>query len=192
MAEATGFHYPRSAAEPQGQRRVGRQRFARKSASGRRKDSHVGIDGMRVSNLCTDDPHARRAGGSYRCRSMANSDQEPPLSRRGSRLAILVHQGSDPTQPYPTWVIRDRAPRFFHGFSPWGQIRRCSAPRPDGHSVGSASPDPVDLTRSTSSLAKTAGRIVPRGCGPAPRCFWTRASSSVRGTASSRCAARGS
>src|SRR5262249_37306022 len=43
---------------------------------------------------------------------MANSDQGPPLSHQGSRLAILVHQGSDPTQPYPTSVIRDRAPRF--------------------------------------------------------------------------------
>src|SRR6516165_9582147 len=43
---------------------------------------------------------------------MANSDQVPPLSRQGSRLAILVYQGSDPTQPYPTLVIRDRAPRF--------------------------------------------------------------------------------
>src|SRR6266478_6641291 len=44
--------------------------------------------------------------------SMTITDKEPPLSRRGSRLAILVHQGSDPTQPYPTLVIRDRAPRF--------------------------------------------------------------------------------
>jgi hypothetical protein len=28
---------------------------------------------------------------------------------RGSRLAILVYQGSDPTQPYPTLVIRQSA-----------------------------------------------------------------------------------
>src|SRR5271165_6422674 len=40
------------------------------------------------------------------------ADKRPPLSRYGSRLAILVYQGSDPTQPYPTLVIRDRAPHF--------------------------------------------------------------------------------
>jgi len=67
---------------------------------------------MPVLGLCTDDPCPRLAGGFYRSRLMANSDQEPPLSRQGSRLAILVYQGSDPTQPYPTLVIRDRAPRF--------------------------------------------------------------------------------
>ena len=67
---------------------------------------------MPILDLCTDVPYPRRAGGFYRCRLMANSDQEPPLSHQGSRLAILVYQGSDPTQPYPTLVIRDRAPRF--------------------------------------------------------------------------------
>src|SRR5262249_16328674 len=55
--------------------------------------------------------------------------------------------------------------------------------------VGSASPDGVDFTVDTPSLAKTAGRILPRRCGPAPRCFWTRASSSASGAASSRRAA---
>jgi hypothetical protein len=79
-----------------------------------------------------------------------------------------------------------------HGFAPWGQIRRCSAPRPDGHSVGSASPDSGDLTRSTSSLAKTAGRIVSSRRGPVPRDFGTRANSSARAAASSGCAVRGS
>src|SRR5262249_25835830 len=118
-------------------------------------------------------------------------DKGPPRSQRGSRLAILVHQGSDPTQPYPTSVIRDRAPRFFHGFAPWGQIRRCSALRPDGHSVRSASPDSLDFTGSPSSFAKTTGRILPRRCGPAPRRFRTRASCSVSGAASSRCRVAG-
>jgi hypothetical protein len=150
-----------------------------------REDSHVGIDGMPVWDLCTDDPYPRRAGGFYRCRLMADSDQEPPLSRQGSRLAILVHQGSDPTQPYPTLVIRDRAPRFSTASRLGVRSDVVWPTGRDGHSVGSAPPDSVDLTRSTSSLAKTAGRIVPSGCGPAPRRFWTRASSSVSGTASS-------
>jgi len=29
----------------------------------------------------------------------------PPLSVCGPRLAILKYQGSDPTQPYPTFVV---------------------------------------------------------------------------------------
>ena len=33
----------------------------------------------------------------------------PPLSLQGSGLAILVYQGSDPTQPYQTYVIRQSA-----------------------------------------------------------------------------------
>jgi hypothetical protein len=77
-----------------------------------RKDSHVGIALTPISDLRADDPRARRKGGFYKCRSMANPYQVPPLSLRRSRLAILVYQGSDPTQPYPTLVIRDRAPRF--------------------------------------------------------------------------------
>jgi hypothetical protein len=36
-------------------------------------------------------------------------DKRPPLSCQGSRLAILVYQGSDPTQPYQTLVIRQSA-----------------------------------------------------------------------------------
>jgi hypothetical protein len=40
---------------------------------------------------------------------MTVKDKGSPLSRQGSRLAILVYQGSDPTQPYPTLVIRQSA-----------------------------------------------------------------------------------
>src|SRR6516165_5758907 len=83
------------------------------SKVGLRKDSHVELGGKRAADLWTDDPWPGRAGGFYRCRLLAITNQEPPLSRQGSRLAILVYQGSDPTQPYPTLVIRDRAPRFF-------------------------------------------------------------------------------
>ena len=104
------------------------------------EDSHVGIDGARVSDLCADVPRARRAGGFDKCHLMANSDQEPPLSHQGSHLVILVHQGSDPTQPYPTSVIRDRASRFFHGFSPWGQKRRYPAPQSEWSLCGISLP----------------------------------------------------
>src|SRR3989442_13972997 len=34
------------------------------------------------------------------------------------RLAILVHQGSDPTLPYQALVIRESA-MLFQGFAPW-------------------------------------------------------------------------
>jgi hypothetical protein len=36
-----------------------------------------------------------------------------------SRLAILVYQGSDPTEPYPALVIRQSA-TLQDGFAPWG------------------------------------------------------------------------
>src|SRR5262249_7339152 len=54
-------------------------------------DSHVELGGKRVVNLCTDDSRLRRTGGVYRCRSMAMTDQEPPLSHQGitSRLTGL-------------------------------------------------------------------------------------------------------
>ena len=35
------------------------------------------------------------------------------------RIAMLVHQGSDPTSPYPALVIRESA-KFYEGFSPIG------------------------------------------------------------------------
>ena len=113
------------------------------------------------------------------------TNKRPPLSRIGSRFATLVHQGSDPTQPYPTWVIRDRAPHLRQGFAPLDMLRRCPVPHRDGRSVGSASPDGVDLTRFTPSLPKIAGRISSRMPGPVPRRFWTRANSSASGIASS-------
>jgi hypothetical protein len=40
--------------------------------------------------------------------------------RADHRLAILVHQGSDPTPPYQAWVIRKSA-TLFRGFAPWGR-----------------------------------------------------------------------
>jgi hypothetical protein len=47
--------------------------------------------------------------------------QGPPLSWSGSRLAILIYQGSDPTLPYPTLVIRQSA-TLPDGFAPGGCI----------------------------------------------------------------------
>ena len=42
--------------------------------------------------------------------------QGPPLSTPGPRLAILKYQGSDPTQPYPTFVVRQSA-TLLYGFA---------------------------------------------------------------------------
>jgi hypothetical protein len=53
--------------------------------------------------------------------------QGPPLSTQGPRLAILKYQGSDPTQPYPTFVVRQSA-TLLYGFAPQRQLRRCSVP----------------------------------------------------------------
>src|SRR6266571_7537295 len=49
-------------------------------------------------------------------------------ARADHRLAILVHQGSDPTLPYPALVIRESA-MLFQGFAPWGR-KAFSARRP--------------------------------------------------------------
>jgi hypothetical protein len=102
----------------------------------------------------------------------------------GSRLAILVHQGRNPTQPYPTFVIRT-ARHAFSSALRLGHARRCSVPCRKRNYVGSASPDGVDGIRRTPSFANTAGRISPMALGPAPRFFSTRAISSASGTASS-------
>jgi hypothetical protein len=47
----------------------------------------------------------------------AITDKRPPLSREGLRLAILVYQGSGPTKPYPTLVIRQSATLAFRLFA---------------------------------------------------------------------------
>ena len=64
--------------------------------------------------------HAKRERGTYVPYSAklavcsvvdtcAGSGQGTTSVTYGSRLAILVYQGSDPTQPYPTLVIRQSA-----------------------------------------------------------------------------------
>ena len=112
-------------------------------------------------------------------------DKWPPLSASRSPLAILVYQGSDPTQPYPTLVIRDRAPRFSTAFR-LGDVTTLFGLRQDGRSVRSDSPDVSDSISFTSSLAKTAGRISLMALGPDPRFLRSRASSSANDAASSR------
>src|SRR5438045_133697 len=91
-------------------------------------------------DLCTDVPYAIGVDGLMSVHTLTLPDKRPSPSRAGSRLALLVHQGSDHTQPYPTLVIRDRAPRFSTALRlgvtddvvrPLGQ---------DGRSVGSDSP----------------------------------------------------
>ena len=58
---------------------------------------------------CTDDPYAADPAVCSVVHMKAVGRQGPPLSTRGPRLAILKYQGSDPTQPYPTFVVRQSA-----------------------------------------------------------------------------------
>ncbi len=76
-----------------------------------------------VLNQCTDVRYPAGAAVSEGAvtTAMPDPDQGPPLSCLGSRLAIRVHQGSDPTQPYQTSVIRQSA-TLPYGFSPGGWI----------------------------------------------------------------------
>ena len=89
--------------------------------------------------------------------STAISDNEPPLSPGGSRLAILVYQGSDPTVPYQALVIRESA-MLFLGFTPWGH-KAFSAREPDAVEV--YSPDSGDCTTPTPRRARTNGKMSP-------------------------------
>ena len=76
----------------------------------RGKDSHVGVGWTGLKNLSAYVPlGATDSGVLFTDRPETVKDKRPPLSRQGSRLAILVYQGSDPTQPYPTLVIRQSA-----------------------------------------------------------------------------------
>ena len=70
------------------------------------------LAGAGVLSYARTFPMPSLPGGFVSVRTLTMPGQGPPLSRPGSRLAILVYQGSDPTQPYPTLVIRDRASRF--------------------------------------------------------------------------------
>src|SRR5271157_299603 len=83
----------------------------------------------------------------------------------GSHLAILVHQGSDPTPPYQALVIRQSATlqaKALTATGPQGVVRLLG---PYGH-VRSFSPFKLKSTAFTPSLAKTTGRISPSRRGP--------------------------
>ena len=66
---------------------------------------------------CTDDPYPAELAACSFVHVEAVGRQGPPLSTQGPRLAILKYQGSDPTQPYPTFVVRQSA-TLLYGFAP--------------------------------------------------------------------------
>ena len=66
---------------------------------------------------CTDDPYPAELAACSFVHMKAIGRQGPPLSTQGPRLAILKYQGSDPTQPYPTFVVRQSA-TLLYGFAP--------------------------------------------------------------------------
>ena len=66
---------------------------------------------------CTDDPYPAELAACSFVHMEAVGRQGPPLSTQGPRLAILKYQGSDPTQPYPTFVVRQSA-TLLYGFAP--------------------------------------------------------------------------
>src|SRR5271166_4286821 len=66
---------------------------------------------------CTDGPYPAELAACSFVHMEAVGRQGPPLSTQGPRLAILKYQGSDPTQPYPTFVVRQSA-TLLYGFAP--------------------------------------------------------------------------
>ena len=66
---------------------------------------------------CTDGPYPAELAACSFVHMEAVGRQGPPLSTKGPRLAILKYQGSDHTQPYPTFVVRQSA-TLLYGFAP--------------------------------------------------------------------------
>ena len=85
--------------------------------NGRRKDRHVGL-GILLIYV----PSTGRSRAVFKNESGVAVARDEPSSSRcvDHRIAILVHQGSDPTPPYQALVIRESA-MLFRGFAPWGQ-----------------------------------------------------------------------
>src|SRR5262249_203588 len=93
----------------------------------KREDSHGGNWSNGVLPAMYGRSLARQSGGLFSCRyGSRRPPRGPPLSTYGPRLAILVDQGSDPTQPYPTWVVRQSA-TLLYGFAPRRKKRRGTA-----------------------------------------------------------------
>src|SRR5438132_1162865 len=73
------------------------------------------IDRGRFCKLYTDVPYLANRAICSHVNTAVTSHPGPPLSIQGPRLAILKYQGSDPTQPYPTLVVRQSA-TLLYGF----------------------------------------------------------------------------
>ena len=76
-----------------------------------------GIGRVGFQKQYTDDPYAADPAVCSFVHMKAVGRLGPPLSTQGPRLAILKYQGSDPTQPYPTFVVRQSA-TLLYGFAP--------------------------------------------------------------------------
>ena len=98
-------------------------------------------------------------------------------------LATLVYQGSDPKLPDPALVIRQSA-TLGDGFAPQSETALSGPPTTGSGMLEIISPDVGDCTSFTPSLAKTAGRISPTRCAPAPRFAGCAAHSCFSGSAS--------
>jgi hypothetical protein len=83
---------------------------------GQKKDRHVGLGIFAKYVLST----GRLEDGFLKNEQGVAVERHEPSSSRcvDHRLAILVHQGSDPTPPYQALVIRESA-MLFSGFTPW-------------------------------------------------------------------------
>jgi hypothetical protein len=85
-----------------------------------------GIGCGRFRIVYTDVPYFANVAICSHINLVVTSQPRPPLSIYGPRLAILKYQGSNPTQPYPTFVVRQSA-TLLYGFAPQRPLRRCSA-----------------------------------------------------------------
>ena len=104
---------------------------ARPSSGGNREDSHGGNWSDWVSKAMYGRSLCRRTGDLFICThgSRWPSGATSVDSRTTSRHSEI--SGEHPTQPYPTFVVRQSA-TLLYGFAPQRKLRRCSALRTDG------------------------------------------------------------
>jgi len=98
------------------------------------KDSHVGVGPDWVSDARDGRSLGHPSGGLYRRPQNDRTAQRATSVVAGSHLVILVHQGSDPTQPYPTSVIRQSV-TLFPRLCAWVSETTLFGPAP-GQSLG--------------------------------------------------------
>ena len=83
-------------------------------------------------------------------------------------------------------MIRQSA-TLSNGFAP-RDISTLFGPSPGSVAMWDQPPlTAVDFTSVHPQFGQDRGEDFAEDCGPAPRCFWSRASSSASGAASSRC-----